>query len=215
MNHAEKMDNMYRYQRYIYDATRKYFLLGRDTLLDHLPINPQQHILEMGCGTGRNLVKLTQRYPDTYFYGIDASQEMLSVAQKKFKKTVSKQRIILRQGLAENLNYSHIFDLEKPFDCIFFSYTLSMIPSWQIAIETALQNLKPNGVLYVVDFFDQATLPSWFQKMLIKWLDCFSVHHDPAWIPYFESLEKQGLGTLAYKGLYKRYTLLLNFTKKA
>ena len=215
MNHAEKMDKIYRYQRHIYDATIKYFLLGRDTLLERLPIQPHQHILEMGCGTGRNLVRLTRRYPSAHFYGIDASQEMLSAAQKKFKKVVSKQRVILRHGLAENLNHSHVFDLEKPFDCIFFSYTLSMIPSWQIAVETALQNLKPNGVLCVVDFFDLAALPSWFQKALNKWLNFFSVRYDPAWLPYFKSLEQQGLGKLECWGLYNRYTLLLRFTKNA
>ena len=29
---AEQMDRMYRYQRHIYDLTRKYYLLGRDRI---------------------------------------------------------------------------------------------------------------------------------------------------------------------------------------
>jgi S-adenosylmethionine-diacylgycerolhomoserine-N-methlytransferase len=215
MSHAEKMDHIYRYQRYIYDITRKYFLLGRDSLLDRLPIQPNQHILEVGCGTGRNLVKLVQRYPETYFYGVDASQEMLTVAYHKLKSIDLSTRLILKQGLAEELHYSQMFGLDKPFDCIFFSYTLSMIPHWQLAIETSLQNLKVNGKLYVVDFFDQATLPVWFHKILTRWLDLFNVHYDPAWLPYFESLEQQGIGDLEHQGLFQRYTLLLHFTKKA
>ncbi len=36
--HAEQMDNMYRYQRHIYDLTRKYYLLGRDTTIAALDI---------------------------------------------------------------------------------------------------------------------------------------------------------------------------------
>ena len=32
------MDGIYRYQRYIYDATRKYFLLGRDRLIEDLRV---------------------------------------------------------------------------------------------------------------------------------------------------------------------------------
>ena len=213
MDHAKKMDKIYRYQRYIYDATRKYFLLGRDTLLDRLPIKPHQHILEMGCGTGRNLVELVKRYPETYFYGIDASEEMLIAAQSKLKNTDFVTHLTLKQGLAEELDYAETFNLEKPFDCIFFSYTLSMIPSWQTALEVALKNLKPNGELYVVDFFDQAKLPLWFHKILIKWLSLFSVHYNPAWLPYFKALEQQGLGKLEYQGLFRRYTLLLKFTK--
>ncbi|RUV53463.1 SAM-dependent methyltransferase, partial [Mesorhizobium sp. M5C.F.Ca.IN.020.14.1.1] len=31
--HAELMDGVYRWQRHIYDLTRKYYLLGRDRLI--------------------------------------------------------------------------------------------------------------------------------------------------------------------------------------
>ena len=49
----EDMDRMYRLQRYFYDATRKYYLLGRDRLLNEMDIQPGQHVLEAGCGTAR------------------------------------------------------------------------------------------------------------------------------------------------------------------
>ena len=32
-NHAQLMDRIYRFQRFFYDATRKYYLLGRDRLI--------------------------------------------------------------------------------------------------------------------------------------------------------------------------------------
>ncbi|MDH4412604.1 MAG: SAM-dependent methyltransferase, partial [Rhizobium sp.] len=32
-NHADRMDRMYRYQRHIYDLSRKYYLLGRDHMI--------------------------------------------------------------------------------------------------------------------------------------------------------------------------------------
>ena len=51
--HAERMDRMYRYQRHIYDLTRKYYLLGRDRLIDELQPPVGGHVLEVGCGTGR------------------------------------------------------------------------------------------------------------------------------------------------------------------
>ena len=54
--HARTMDDVYRYQRYIYDLTRKYYLFGRDTLLRSLDIPDGARVLEIGCGTGRNLV---------------------------------------------------------------------------------------------------------------------------------------------------------------
>lgn len=210
--HAAKMDQIYRYQRYIYDFTRKYFLLGRDTLLERLPIQPYQYVLEIGCGTGRNLFKLVRRYPHTYFYGVDASQEMLAVAKSKLK-SMPNSRLILKQGLAEELDYSQTFKLEQPFDCIFFSYTLSMIPNWKVGIEVALQNLKAGGQLYLVDFYDQSKLPLWFHRGLTYWLNLFSVYYDPAWLPYFRSLAQQGVGTLKEQGLFRNYALLIKFTK--
>ena len=74
---AQQMDGIYKYQRYIYDLTRKYFLLGRDRLLDDMKPEPGHVVLEVGCGTGRNLIQAARRYPEAKFYGFDISNEML------------------------------------------------------------------------------------------------------------------------------------------
>ena len=37
---AQRMDRMYRYQRHIYDATRKFYLLGRDGLIERMSLLP-------------------------------------------------------------------------------------------------------------------------------------------------------------------------------
>jgi len=71
--HAAHMDGIYRYQRYIYDATRKYYLLGRDLLLDELRPPMGGTVLEIGCGTGRNLILAARRYPSARLYGFDIS----------------------------------------------------------------------------------------------------------------------------------------------
>ena len=77
----QHMDAIYRYQRYIYDATRKYYLLGRDRLLDELEPPPGGSVLEIACGTGRNLIGAARRYPDARFYGFDISSAMLDTAR--------------------------------------------------------------------------------------------------------------------------------------
>jgi S-adenosylmethionine-diacylgycerolhomoserine-N-methlytransferase len=41
----ENMDRMYRMQRYFYDLTRKYYLLGRDRLLTELDVQPGERVL--------------------------------------------------------------------------------------------------------------------------------------------------------------------------
>ena len=61
---AALMDRMYRRQRHIYDLSRKYYLLGRDEAIARLDPAPGDGVLEIGCGTGRNLIKAAQAYPD-------------------------------------------------------------------------------------------------------------------------------------------------------
>ena len=56
VRHGDLMDRLYRHQRHIYDLTRKYYLLGRDELIAELDPPPHGTVLEIGCGTGRNLL---------------------------------------------------------------------------------------------------------------------------------------------------------------
>ena len=81
----EKMDSTYRVQRYFYDVTRKYYLLGRDRLLREMNVQPGETVLEVGCGTGRNLIILARRHPDARFFGLDASASMLETAEWKIE----------------------------------------------------------------------------------------------------------------------------------
>ena len=61
--HAALMDGVYRGQRHIYDLTRKYYLLGRDRMIDELQPPVGGHVLEIGCGTGRNLIAAARCWP--------------------------------------------------------------------------------------------------------------------------------------------------------
>ncbi|MEO0441817.1 MAG: SAM-dependent methyltransferase, partial [Pseudomonadota bacterium] len=54
--HARLMDRVYRSQSGLYDVTRKYYLLGRDQLIRDLAPPPGGRVLEIGCGTARNLI---------------------------------------------------------------------------------------------------------------------------------------------------------------
>src|SRR5688500_20359773 len=90
----ENMDRMYRLQRYFYDVTRKYYLLGRDQLLNEMEVQPGEYVLEAGCGTARNLIILARRHPDAHFFGLDASAAMLETAQAKIDKAKAKNIIL-------------------------------------------------------------------------------------------------------------------------
>jgi S-adenosylmethionine-diacylgycerolhomoserine-N-methlytransferase len=170
------MDRMYRFTRHVYDVTRRYYLLGRDRLLERVVTARNTATLEVGCGTARNLIKLARRPQPGLLCGVDASQEMLDTAAASIARTrvpaAGLEPIRLRQGLAEELDARALFGLERPFDTIFFSYCLSMVPTWPGAIEAALANLRPGGRMLIVDFWDQRELPGVFAAGLKRWLRC-------------------------------------------
>ena len=209
----ENMDRMYRFQRFFYDATRKYYLLGRDQLLREINLKPGEHILEIGCGTGRNLIILAKRHPKTHFYGLDASAVMLETARNNIN-SAGLSNIILKTVLADDFLFDTTFKLGKRFDKIFFSYSISMIPPWRESIENALENLKPGGDLFLVDFYDQKDLPKGFQRLLKWWLTKFHVKLWEGLIPYLRSLEETGRGKLTIIPLFRRYSFIAKFEKK-
>lgn len=166
---AANMDRMYRHQRHIYDLTRKYYLLGRDRLIDDLAPPPGGRVLELGCGTGRNLIAAATRYPNAHFTGIDVSEAMLETARAA----------TLRASLPTRIRYvaadATAFAPAEVYDRIFLSYTLSMIPGWRAAIDRAVAAIGERGRLHIVDFGQAEGLPRWFRHGLFAWLARFDV----------------------------------------
>lgn len=210
---TEEMDQMYRWTRYIYDFTRKYYLLGRDRLLREMDLPTQGRVLEIGCGTARNLIRLAKARPDVHCYGLDVSTEMLATAAAKVKARGIEQRITLKHCFAEELDCAKTFGLNELFDAAFFSYSLSMIPTWPQAIEAALANIKRGSALYVVDFWDQGDWPTWFRFILKRWLDLFHVHFRPELIEHLRELDAKGVGSLTLQSVAGRYAYLATFRK--
>ena len=209
----ENMDRMYRYQRYFYDLTRKFYLFGRDRLIEQMDLQEGERTLEVGCGTGRNLAILARRFPKSNFFGLDASSVMIDTAKKKIDSQ-SLKNVQLAIELADDFTFIETFNLDQPFDTIFFSYSISMIPPWKESIANALKNLKSGGNLYIVDFYDQKELPGWFQRLLKGWLKQFQVQFWGDLMPHLESLKTQGLGKLTVTQLYRRYAFIAEFEKK-
>ena len=174
-DHAGLMDGVYRYQRHLYDVTRKYYLFGRDTLIRELDPPEGGRVLEVGCGTGRNLVLAAEKNPGALFYGIDISCEMLKSARAKAARSRAGGRIFTGIGDAREFDTGKTFSVPV-FDRVFFSYSLSMIPGWEQAVSCALDHVAHGGSLHVVDFGEMEAWPGFARLAMRKWLASFHVH---------------------------------------
>tara|TARA_R110000772_G_scaffold77139_25_gene166308 strand:+ start:2948 stop:3649 length:702 start_codon:yes stop_codon:yes gene_type:complete len=203
--HAALMNRVYRGQKHIYDATRKYYLLGRDELIADLNPSASAHILELGCGTARNLLKAAETWPSAQLYGLDISSAMLKIARNKVTERQLDDRIALSEGDAEHPVIYSTADDEK-FDRIFLSFCLSMIPDWQSVIQQSIGLLRDDGELHIVDFGQSEKLPVMFRRLLMGWLAQFHVAPRRDLPPYLEKLERELPIKVEFQSLYRDYS---------
>ena len=205
-SHAALMDGVYRYQRHIYDLTRKYYLLGRDRMIRDLDVPAGGAVLELGCGTGRNLALIARAYPAARLCGLDISTGMLETAAVSIRRAGLADRVTLARGDASSFRALDHFGRDG-FDRVVISYSLSMIPPWRRTIVAALDALAPGGSLHIVDFGAQERLPSWFRAALRAWLARFHVTPRDSLREVLES-ECQRIGaSLRYETLYRGYAV--------
>lgn len=211
--HAELMDRVYRHTRHVYDATRRYYLLGRDAMLQGIERTPDINVLEVGCGTARNLIRLAAIRPHARLFGLDASALMLDTAQRNIRRAGLESRITLRRCFAERLSHRGTFFLESPFDAILFPYCLSMIPPWRESLDAAFDNLTPRGTIHIVDFWDQRDLPAPFRFTLNHWLASFHVTPRPELIQSLYEMHRRGVIQLEITPVVRRYAFIARVTK--
>lgn len=213
-SHAALMDGVYRWQRHVYDATRKFYLLGRDRLLDDLDPPPGGTVLELGCGTGRNLIRAARLHPAARFHGIDISAEMLATARASILRAGLADRITLARADATDFDAQALFGLPA-CDRVFVSYALSMIPDWQRTVALGLAATAPGGSLHIVDFGRQERLPRGFRLLLRAWLARFHVTPRDSLREVLESEAARTGASLSIDSLFRGYAVATKLTRPA
>lgn len=176
----EKLADIERYYRIharIYDLTRWTFLRGRAALIKEVAASlTPNRILEVGCGTGTNLLHLGKAFPRAHLWGLDLSANMLAVARRKLRKLT--QRLNLLEAA-----YDQPVAADTKFDLVVFSYALSMFgPGYEKAIMSASLDLTPHGAIAVVDFHDSIS------QGFKKWMGLNHVRLDGHLLPCLRSL---------------------------
>ncbi len=68
------------------------------TVNETLAIQNDDHILDIGCGTGSLIRNMASQIKEAYIEGVDFSPSMVSIARKKNKKRMSKGKVNIVEG---------------------------------------------------------------------------------------------------------------------
>ena len=123
-----------------FDRARRILIRGAN-------IEPDHHILDIGCGTGTLVVRLKRQYASAQVVGFDPDPKALRRAQMKATRaTVSVQ---LDQGFADQLPYK-----TESFDRIFSTFMFHHLNEQEREnmLREVLRVLKPAGLFHLVDF---------------------------------------------------------------
>jgi S-adenosylmethionine-diacylgycerolhomoserine-N-methlytransferase len=149
---AQRLQSFYAPQAAAYDDFRERLLHGRQELIDSLAPRPGEHLVELGAGTGRNLLFLGERVSSL------ASVTLVDLCPA-----------LLEQARARTVGLANVKVVEadatrwrpaRQVDCVVLSYALTMIPDWRGTVANALSMLRPGGRLGVVDFYVSARRPA-------------------------------------------------------
>ena len=149
---------------------------ARKAGLKVLNVQPGQKILEIGFGTGHSLVELAKSVgPEGKVYGIDLSEKMLEISEKRARRQKLEDRMELLCGDAVHLPYESEF-----LDGIFMSFTLELFdtPDIIVVLSECKRVLKPGGRIVIVGMsrvrprgFIMKTF-EWIHKHFPNYLDC-------------------------------------------
>lgn len=166
-HHRAFLDRYYGATHRVYDLSRKYYLFGRDTLLDRLCEESWSTLVEIGPGTGRNLRLLHERRPHAQYGGLEASTVMRDYATRRCPWAK------IELGFAEQGDIRAV--LGRAPERILLSYSLSMFQDPEAAILNARRQLARGGHLVVVDFSDFGSMPPILRDPLRRFLAAFHV----------------------------------------
>jgi len=196
------------YDKVMNIATLGYYRGFIKRAIKALKINPNDHILDLGCGTGRNILLMNQFISsDSLMIGMDISENM----EKQFNANCGSFPNIkfLNQRIDQE------FNLAQKFDKIFISFVLHGFPNEirKQIIDNAYEHLKIGGTFNILDFaeFDMKEMPA-YHRIIFKKIEC-KYAFDFIEKDWKNILNEHGFGGFKEDYFLKKYVRLLTAEK--
>lgn len=117
---------------------------ARHEYLDRLEIRPGARVLDVGAGTGAEMIFLARREPGLELHGLDLSVEMLRQCQKKLRKAEMTAELYI--GLAERLPFAN-----DAFDVVFHMGAFNEFQDKSGAIAEMIRVARPGTRILIAD----------------------------------------------------------------
>jgi len=172
-----------RYQRLapIYPFFELVFLLPRGIrrrAVHRLGLEHGESVLEVGCGTGRNLRHLIDAVGESgRVYAVDCCEQMLRKAGKLCQQRGWKNVTMLNQDAAQ-------LQLPGMVDGVLFSLSYSVMPDPRAAVEAAWKSLRPGRSLVIMDGKLAGGICGRLSRPWVSWLSKKTILGDPMRSPW-------------------------------
>jgi len=134
----------------LFDPFLRYLLreaMFKHALIVAAALDPQQRILDLGCGTGTLTILMKQAQPVAHVCGLDGDTHVLALARAKAAQ--ANMDVALQCGLADALPYG-----ADSFDRVLSSLVLHHLTTAQKqhALHEVYRVLRPGGTVHIADF---------------------------------------------------------------
>lgn len=138
----------------------------KTALIAQARIQPNQRVLDIGCGTGTLALLIKRTHPAADVYGLDVDPQVLDIARKKAEQ--ARETILLQQGTATDLPYD-----DETFNRVFASLMLHHLTRGdkRRTLAEAFRILKPGGELHVADFGKPQDRTMWLISLAVRWAE--------------------------------------------
>lgn len=193
-----------------YDARRQQIMSTQEIqaeyeeIIDHLNLEPDQTVLDMGTGTG-TFALVAAKYCGKV-YAVDIATTMLNRARQKAKKAGLTNIEFHQSGL---LSYEHKAD---PVDAIVVNFVLHQVPDfWKmVALKRAHGMLKDGGRLYVSDVVFSFPIEE-YEDRFDGWIDWWN-ETVPEMVPHAERHLREKYSTFGWimEGILTQAGFMIN-----
>jgi demethylmenaquinone methyltransferase/2-methoxy-6-polyprenyl-1,4-benzoquinol methylase len=135
-----------------YDFLNRFFSAGTDVYwrkkaIHMLDLRPGFHLLDVAAGTADLSLEACRQCNPIFVTGVDISEGMLALGQKKIDKAGLSDAITLQVAAAENLPFQ-----EGTFDAVMAAFGVRNFESLTSGLSEMLRVVKPGGKVMILEF---------------------------------------------------------------